>query len=702
MSVHFVSRRNLRARLRIALREYPLLLCASLLLCGISVNAAESTKPAGKLDEVIVTGTRILPLKLVPQSVSVITAENIEEAPANSSLMDILSREANISLRSFTGTDKKGGIDIRGMGDTFSSNVLVLVDGVKLNTIDQGGPDLSSIALAEIERIEIVRGASSVRYGDGAVGGVVNIITRQPAEGLHARVRTSRASFNTIGAIAQLGYGGDSFGINAVFSDSNSDGYRENGELDRHDFKLDADWKPINSLRFFAGGKVHRDSYGLPGPVSAEAFEHGSDAERRKSVTPNDGGDTDTDSVRAGFEYDTGRWGSLRVSGSWQHREDAYIIGFSELLSEEEQRSLIEQDTQGAEIGYRLPLDVAQRYVIDIGGELDNSNYTRFANGKNITDSSQRKTGGLDHHGYFVALAFTPIDPLRINVGYRNDIAKLDQQELVYRRECAGFGPPPNFEEIDCQDVWNLEAGKDARNERWRNEASEIGVVYTLQPGTTLYASHARSFRNPNLDDLVLADSDLAPQAGKHWEAGIRYEKPHVVETSLGVYRMDIDDEIFYGKDPEAGLTVNRNSDEPTRRDGIEWELRIFPLDTVSVWMNATLLKARFKETSSDVPLVPEHTANIGAQWQLGGFSLSVAGRYVGSRADGNTTPDTTYPKLDSYHTLDSKIAYRWREWQVFAGVNNLTDGIYSASAYSNTYYPMPGRNWYAGLQFEY
>lgn len=200
----------------------------------------------------------------------------------------------------------------------------------------------------------------------------------------------------------------------------------------------------------------------------------------------------------------------------------------------------------------------------------------------------------------------------------------------------------------------------------------------------------------------MLADSDLGPQTGKHWEAGVRYERANIIETSLGIYRMDIEDEILYGKDPLTGLTVNRNSDEPTRRDGVELELRVFPLETVSLWVNGSIIKARFRETSSDVPLVPKHSANIGAQWQHNGFSISVAGRYVGSRADGNTTPDTTYPELDSYRTLDTKLAWNWRNWQIFSGVNNLTDEVYSASAYSSTYYPMPGRNWYAGLQFEY
>jgi iron complex outermembrane receptor protein len=144
----------------------------------------EDTKERARfeLEEIVVTATREEDeIRKTPKNVTVITSEDIEQASSNN-IVDLLARESNVNLRSFFGHDKGAGVDIRGMGDTYVSNVVVVVDGFRLNSPDLSGPDFSSIPLDQIERIEIVRGAGSVLYGDGAVGGVVNIITKKGAQ----------------------------------------------------------------------------------------------------------------------------------------------------------------------------------------------------------------------------------------------------------------------------------------------------------------------------------------------------------------------------------------------------------------------------------------------------------------------------------------------------------------------------------------
>ena len=75
---------------------------------------------------------------------------------------------------------RQQSVDIRGFGETGALNTLVLVDGRRVNEIDLSGVDWSQIPLDQVERIEIVRGPGSVLYGDNAVGGVINIITKRP------------------------------------------------------------------------------------------------------------------------------------------------------------------------------------------------------------------------------------------------------------------------------------------------------------------------------------------------------------------------------------------------------------------------------------------------------------------------------------------------------------------------------------------
>ncbi len=138
--------------------------------------------PVIEADQVLVTAPSASgTLRAAPHGVTIITPEDIERSGATTVGM-LLSQEANLNLQSFGG-DRNAAIDIRGMGETAVSNVLVLVDGVRLNESDLTGADLSSVPLAQIERIEILRGGGAVRYGNGAVGGVINIITRRPVPG---------------------------------------------------------------------------------------------------------------------------------------------------------------------------------------------------------------------------------------------------------------------------------------------------------------------------------------------------------------------------------------------------------------------------------------------------------------------------------------------------------------------------------------
>ena len=160
---------------------------------GLALTASLATAPVaaepGVGDVIVVTGVRPRPLASVPRSVTVIGADDIAASPATG-LADLLAAEANLNLRSVTGNDKFAGVDIRGMGDTWVSNVLVLVDGVRLNPPDLAGPDLASVSLQQVERIEIVRGANAVRYGGGAEvtladdGACVRIVVRDHGPGL--------------------------------------------------------------------------------------------------------------------------------------------------------------------------------------------------------------------------------------------------------------------------------------------------------------------------------------------------------------------------------------------------------------------------------------------------------------------------------------------------------------------------------------
>ena len=196
---------------------------------------AESVVPAQeknvRLNEVVVTATKTeKELKDVTQSVTVVTAAELRNSGATN---------AAEALRTVTGvalTDQgtRGSLATLSIRGASYSQVLVLLDGVRMNSPRDSGVDLSAlpVALEDIERIEIVRGSSSALYGADAVGGVVNIITKKPVN------TVSRIS----GAYGSHGYDNLQLGTSSRKSSAyysvtgsreTSDGYRLNSDLEQ-------------------------------------------------------------------------------------------------------------------------------------------------------------------------------------------------------------------------------------------------------------------------------------------------------------------------------------------------------------------------------------------------------------------------------------------------------------------------------------
>jgi outer membrane receptor protein involved in Fe transport len=117
------------------------------------------------------------------------------------------------------------------------------------------------------------------------------------------------------------------------------------------------------------------------------------------------------------------------------------------------------------------------------------------------------------------------------------------------------------------------------------------------------------------------------------------------------------------------------------------------------LWGNYTYTHARFEEQDTVVPLVPKNMASAGLEWRVfDPLKLFLSGNFVGERYDGNDIDNTSYETLDPYLVVDTRAAYQYRGFKVFAGINNVFDELYSTVAYSEAYYPMPGRNYYAGV----
>ena len=230
----------------------------------------------------------------------------------------------------------------------------------------------------------------------------------------------------------------------------------------------------------------------------------------------------------------------------------------------------------------------------------------------------------------------------------------------------------------------------------WRNTAYDAGLTYEVSDAMMVYASYATHFRIPNVDELAESEESLEPQEGTQVEAGGRFQVGRRLETALTLFNITIEDEIYYSE-------INRNYDETTTRNGIETDVKWYPSPALFVWGNYSYTEAVFEGSGASVPLVPNHKGSLGVEWEaMHGLTLSLTGTFVGSRYDGNDVNNDRYEKLDAYQVFDTKATYVSKGLRFFVGVNNLVDELYETSSFSERYYPMPGRNFYAGLEMKF
>lgn len=233
-------------------------------------------------------------VKDATRPVYVITGEEMEAQGA---------RNVREAMRFLPGILPDGlvGTEFQGLSSQFirgssSDQVLILLDGKPINDVGSGGFDLSEIPTNNIERIEVLPGGGSTLYGSGAIGGVINIITRSPTEkpttdvkvsigsyGLNQQSIQTRGKSGNIGWV--LGYNRTQAEYDYPFSipEANFEGTRENNDVIANNFnlKLQADINQRNSLTFSALylGKEQ----GVPGgvPVPAAAFNSLTDNDRK-------------------------------------------------------------------------------------------------------------------------------------------------------------------------------------------------------------------------------------------------------------------------------------------------------------------------------------------------------------------------------------------------------------------------------------
>jgi len=221
------------------------------------------------MGEIVVTATRDKQeTRKTPANVTVITAEEIEKSGATT-LVEVLENIEGAQFRSYSGNSAQTMIDLRGFGgDNPFGKTLILLDGRRLNRPDMSPASWMQVPINNIERIEIIRGASSVMYGDAAIGGVINIITKRGKGAPQTNIALTAGSYNFHDE--KIGVSGSAGKLSYTANGQNqfTFGYRDRSKFAFSGGGFNLGYDASSYLAVSLDGSLNKTSFEMPGGLT--------------------------------------------------------------------------------------------------------------------------------------------------------------------------------------------------------------------------------------------------------------------------------------------------------------------------------------------------------------------------------------------------------------------------------------------------
>src|SRR5574337_1578158 len=258
---------------------------------GADTGSSTAGAPEGvvALEPVVVSASRVEQrLRDVPANVTVITREDIEQSPART-VDDLLRQVPGFSLfrrsSSLVTHPTAQGVSLRGIGPSGVSRTLVMLDGVPLNDPFGGWVYWNKVPLESVERIEVTRGGGSGVYGNYALGGVINIVTRRP-EARAAQAKIDVGTRDTVDADLLVSHVTGPWGVSLEGHFFDTDGYKivrkdQRGKIDVNANSSDKtfngrlEYTPSLASSLFLAGNFFREDRGNGTPLQNNETETG-------------------------------------------------------------------------------------------------------------------------------------------------------------------------------------------------------------------------------------------------------------------------------------------------------------------------------------------------------------------------------------------------------------------------------------------
>lgn len=696
----------------------PRLSFVAICLAGTALVGPALAQDATQLPPVNVDASR-LSGGIVGTSTAVITADDIARAPAQT-IQDVLATIPGVQLTNLYGAVNGTGsvVDLRGFGAFASSNTLFLINGRRLNEADLQGVDLSTIPLQSIARIEVTRGNSgAVLYGDNAVGGVINIVTKTGAaigKPIAMRVEGGGGSYGQREGNVSVSTNSGPWSSSAFANVVRSDGYRVNNTLDQQNAVGELRYSTPD-LSAFVNVSGDNQRLGLPGTRSnhytlnfVDYFSQLGDL--RGSSTPLDYAKKQGANVTAGFTKSLWNGADLIVDGGVRNKQ--------------QQSGFFGDPASPFGLNYAYVDSTLTTWSITPRLSIKGS---MFGMTSNILT-------GIDYYNadYVSSRSQQANDP-------PNHIYNLSQQTVAgYWQQTIGVLPTTDFSyggriqymSLDARDRYDptapfgsLAAQATPLNTDQFNHALHVGLEHRINDNFAVFARAAQAFRTPNVDERVVTgpayDTSVFPAIPIPQNFALKTQTSHDAEVGLKIhggpldiqtsfYDMWLKNEIHYN--PVQFFNYNL---DPTHRYGSETYMTLRINESLRLKGGFAYTRAVFSEgqfAGKDVPLVSRISGSAGFSWNVwqNYLVLDANARFWGTRRLDNDQANTQ-PVIPANATLDLKLSGQYDRFFWSAAVINVFDVLYydygiASATTQGAYaiYPLPGRTFMlkAGMTF--
>ncbi|MEC4768183.1 TonB-dependent receptor [Halomonas sp. CUBES01] len=637
-------------------------------------------------------------LYATPAAVTTLEGDAIAQGQQRVRLDESLVRVPGVFLQNRDNFAQGQRISIRGFGARAPFGVrgiTVMVDGIPY-TLPDGQAQLDAIDLDSAERIEVIRGPSSVLYGNAA-GGVIDVTTADGRDDPGTQVRAEAGSDGYRKTSLQTGGSNGDWSHHVSLSALNVNGYREQSSTEKYllNAKLRRELGSERALTAIVNLLDNPRSED-PGALNASEVANGRDQAAPNALALDAGQNVDQQLLGLQYEDLSAGPGEFYLKGFISQRDFEQQLPYVG-----DSRIGYQRDYLGASAEYHHEVSLGSLPLSYIAGvDVARQDDERFRNDVNpqgvVGEQLAEETQTATSTGVFAQGDLSLTEQVTLSLGARFDRVELEVDDR-YQQD-------------------GDQSGKRSFDE-WSGSA---GLSYRYRPQHQVYANTGTAFETPTFSEFANPagggfNASIEPQKAWNREVGARgYFAPLALDYDLTLFSVRVRDELVPYDD--GGRTFYRNAGD-TDRDGIELALGWQFADKWRLDSALTLARYEFDRFSTPgerfdgnrIPGLPEQTWVNQLTWEGRDERFAtLETQYVGDLVADNANET----QVDSYWLVNLRAGDGWRltdktRLNAYVGVRNLLDEKHYANVRLNAsfgrfYEPAPGRSVYGGVEVSF